>query len=92
MKPLALDLFCGAGGVSMGLLRAGFEVIGVDPRLKNIARQLGKAANAVCQHVLYQRILLMFADCEAYFYEWFIMFQSHALFSLTYRQSLQLSD
>jgi len=27
---LALDLFCGAGGVSTGLHRAGFEVIGVD--------------------------------------------------------------
>lgn len=28
----ALDLFCGAGGVSMGLHRAGFEVVGVDIR------------------------------------------------------------
>ncbi len=26
----ALDLFCGAGGASMGLHRAGFEVVGVD--------------------------------------------------------------
>lgn len=30
--PLALDLFCGAGGASMGLHRAGFEVVGVDVR------------------------------------------------------------
>ncbi len=30
MKPLALDLFCSAGGVSMGLHQAGFEVVGVD--------------------------------------------------------------
>lgn len=30
MQPLALDLFCKAGGASMGLHRAGFEVIGVD--------------------------------------------------------------
>lgn len=30
MRPLALDLFCGAGGVSMGLYHAGFDVIGVD--------------------------------------------------------------
>lgn len=30
MKPRALDLFCGAGGASMGLHRAGFDVTGVD--------------------------------------------------------------
>jgi DNA (cytosine-5)-methyltransferase 1 len=27
---IALDLFCGAGGASMGLHRAGFDVVGVD--------------------------------------------------------------
>lgn len=30
MKPKILDLFCGAGGASMGLYRAGFDVTGVD--------------------------------------------------------------
>jgi len=30
MKPLAVDLFCGAGGASMGLHRAGFDVTGID--------------------------------------------------------------
>lgn len=30
MKPKLLDLFCGAGGASMGYHRAGFDVIGVD--------------------------------------------------------------
>jgi DNA (cytosine-5)-methyltransferase 1 len=30
MKPRALDLFCGGGGVSMGLHRAGFDVTGID--------------------------------------------------------------
>jgi DNA (cytosine-5)-methyltransferase 1 len=29
-RRLALDLFCGAGGASMGLHRAGFDVVGVD--------------------------------------------------------------
>lgn len=29
-KPLMLDLFCCAGGASMGYYRAGFEIIGVD--------------------------------------------------------------
>lgn len=30
MKPLLVDLFCGAGGASMGYHQAGFDVIGVD--------------------------------------------------------------
>src|SRR4051812_21571297 len=29
-KPRLLDLFCGAGGCSVGYERAGFEVVGVD--------------------------------------------------------------
>lgn len=30
MKPRLLDLFCGAGGASVGYAQAGFEVVGVD--------------------------------------------------------------
>lgn len=30
VKPRLLDLFCGAGGASVGYARAGFEVVGVD--------------------------------------------------------------
>jgi DNA (cytosine-5)-methyltransferase 1 len=30
MKPRVLDLFCGAGGVSRGLMDEGFDVLGVD--------------------------------------------------------------
>ena len=29
-QPRLLDLFCGAGGASMGLHRAGFDVVGID--------------------------------------------------------------
>lgn len=29
-RPLALDLYCGAGGAALGLWRAGFDVIGCD--------------------------------------------------------------
>lgn len=29
-RPLALDLFCCAGGAAMGLYRAGFDVVGID--------------------------------------------------------------
>ncbi len=34
MKPLLLDLFCGAGGAAMGYYRAGFDVVGVDINLQ----------------------------------------------------------
>jgi hypothetical protein len=30
MRPRLLDLFCGAGGASVGYHRAGFDVVGVD--------------------------------------------------------------
>jgi DNA (cytosine-5)-methyltransferase 1 len=30
MKPVLLDLFCGAGGAAVGYHRAGFDVVGVD--------------------------------------------------------------
>lgn len=43
MKPRALDLFCGAGGVTKGLQRAGFHVTGVDQNPKVAKRYCGDA-------------------------------------------------
>lgn len=34
MKPRALDLFCGAGGATKGLQRAGFHVTGIDIKVQ----------------------------------------------------------
>lgn len=49
MKPLAIDLFCGAGGAARGLQQAGFRVVGVDnrpqPRYAGDAFVLGDALN-----------------------------------------------
>ena len=37
-RPRALDLFCGGGGAALGMIRAGFEVVGVDhnPRHRRV--------------------------------------------------------
>ena len=51
----ALDLFCGAGGATMGLKRAGFDVVGVD-----INRKRGRRYPAafVCGNALNPPVIL----------------------------------
>ena len=36
MKKIAIDFFCGAGGASIGLKRAGFYVVGIDIKIPSI--------------------------------------------------------
>jgi DNA (cytosine-5)-methyltransferase 1 len=52
-KPLALDLFCGGGGVSRGLRDAGFDVVGVDsnPACAPYYRA-GKCGRFICADAL----------------------------------------
>lgn len=35
MKPVLLDLFCGAGGAGKGYYNAGFDIIGIDIKKQN---------------------------------------------------------
>ena len=44
----ALDLFCGGGGAALGLLRAGFEVVGIDEDLRCARAYPGRFIQADC--------------------------------------------
>jgi len=67
-RPVLLDLFCGAGGASMGYMRAGFRVIGIDrtpqPRYPFEFRR----GNALCPPIGLRHVAVIHASppCQAY--------------------------
>jgi DNA (cytosine-5)-methyltransferase 1 len=54
VAPLALDLFCGAGNASNGLLEAGFQVVGFDKWLPAV--QTSRANGHICMRVDVKRV------------------------------------
>ncbi|MDE2824184.1 MAG: DNA cytosine methyltransferase [Chloroflexota bacterium] len=45
----ALDLFCGAGGLSLGFWASGFDVMGIDKNTDAVRTYAGNLGNAICE-------------------------------------------
>lgn len=67
-RPVALDLFCGAGGASLGLLAAGFVVHGMDITLR---RRDGTLRNPVITRAIERDVTALgAADLRGYDFIW----------------------
>lgn len=71
MRPRLLDLFCGAGGASVGYHRAGFDVTGVDSDPRHGKRYpfpfvTADALNYVAEHGHRFAVITASPPCQAY--------------------------
>ena len=69
-KPIAIDLFCGAGGMSLGVKQAGFKVAGAFDNEERHIRTYRKNFPSVRAHVLdvgksTSRKILELSKCES---------------------------
>lgn len=68
MRPLLLDLFCGAGGAAMGYHRAGFDIVGVDINPQPNYPFRFVRGDALSLHLLFERVNAIHASppCQAH--------------------------
>jgi DNA (cytosine-5)-methyltransferase 1 len=79
VRPVLLDLFCGAGGAAMGYMRAGFKVIGIDRNPQPHYPFEFRRGNALCPPIGLGNVSVIHASppCQAYSQANFIHGNAH---------------